>query len=188
MRTAAQVSILLLSGCLASTSARGQAALSTRDSASIALLIANRITPQLRSVSGADSTNAVCVSVGGGSGSGTFMRVLDSALRSTTGGAVVAPISISPLRGVFIDSFTAAGDSAWVNWRTTGGGLARGEMAWTHGAQWRLIRRDSTWTVVNPVRGIIGDGYIRADLPKPPNPPACLARRLGCNDCQFRSR
>lgn len=169
----------MLAGCVASTSAAGQVGLSASDSASIALLIAKRLAPDLRSISGADSTNAVCVRIEGGIGSGTFMHTLDSALQATTGGAVVAPMSISPLRAIVIDSLTGAGDSAWVNLRTSGGGLARGEMAWTHHEQWRLVRRGSAWTVAGPGRGLIGDGYIRADLPKPPNAPTCLTKAAG---------
>jgi len=178
MRKATTISILLVLSCAAS-SARAQSALSTDDSATIALLIAKRVAPELRSVNGADSTNAVCVKVEAKSNGGTFLRVLDSALRSTTGGPVLAPMSISPLRGVVIDTFTGAGDSARVNWRTTGGGLAKGEMAWGHSEEWRLARRDSTWTIIKPVRGIIGDGYFREDLPKPPNAPQCLAEPSG---------
>lgn len=178
MRKATKVSILLLLGCAAS-SARAQVELSTGDSASIALLIAESVAPSLRAVNGADSTNAVCVKIEGTIGHGTLLRVLDSALRSTTGGSLVAPMSISPLRGVFIDTITGAGDSALVNWRTTGGGLAKGEMTWGHSVEWRLVRRGSTWTVVGPFRGLFGDGYIRNDLPKPPNAPRCLAEPAG---------
>ncbi|HKY97734.1 MAG TPA: nuclear transport factor 2 family protein [Gemmatimonadaceae bacterium] len=181
MRKPILVAILLLPGCIAS-SARAQVALSASDSASIALLIAKRVGPDLRSVNGADSTNAVCVNVEARNGHGTFLRVLDSALRATTGGAVVAPMSISPLRGIVIDTLTGASDGALVKWRTTGGGLAKGEMAWGHHEEWRLTRRDSTWTIVSPNRVLMGDGYIRNDLPKPPDAPGCDSSRSPITD------
>lgn len=177
MRHTTRISILSLAGCLASTSARAQRPLSAEDSAGIALLIADRAAPSLRSANGADSTNAVCVRIE--VANGIMKRVLDSALRATTGGSLVAPMSITPLRTVAIENFTVRGDSAWVTWRTSGGGLKKGEMAWTHQVQWRLVRRDSTWTVAEPVRGTFGDGYIQADLPKPPNAPGCLAKPAG---------
>ena len=179
MRKATQVSVLMLAICVASTSAAGQAALSASDSASIALMIAERVAPGLRSISSADSTNAVCVRIEGAIGSGIFVKTLDSALRATTVGALLAPMSNVPLRAIVIDSLTGSGDSAWVNWRTSGGGLSRGEMAWGHHEYWRLVRRGSTWNIVQPVRGLVGDGYIRADLPKPPNAPACLPKPAG---------
>ncbi len=177
MRKATQALILLLLSCAAS-SARAQLRLSTGDSASIALLIAESVAPSLRAVNGADSTNAVCSRSKGESATERFC-VSSTALRSTTGGSLLAPLSISPLRGVVIETFAGAGDSARVNWRTTGGGLAKGEMAWAHQQEWRLVRRGSTWTVVGPFRGLFGDGYIRNDLPKPPNAPPCLAEPAG---------
>ena len=178
MRKATRVSILMLASCIAATSAAAQAPLSASDSASIALMIAERVAPELRSIGGADSTNAVCVRIEGSKGLESFLRTIDSALRAVTGGAIVAPMSISPMRAIVIDSLTGRGDSAWVRWRTKGGGLTKGEMAWGHHEQWRFVRRDSIWTG-NPVRGVIGDGYIRADMPKPPDPPACLSMPAG---------
>jgi hypothetical protein len=108
-----------------------------------------------------------------------MMHVLDSALRSATGGSVLAPVSISPLRAIAIDSIVGKGDSAWFTWETRGGGLKKGEMAWGHQTRWGLVRRDRAWAVAQPVRGTIGDGYIRVDLPKPPNAPECLASPAG---------
>lgn len=179
MRKATRISVLILAVCVASTSAAGQAALSASDSASIALMIAERVAPDLRSMSGADSTNAVCVRIEGVIGSGIFLKTLDSALRATTGGALLAPIGNVPLRTIVIDSLSGSGDSAWVNWRTSGGGLSRGGMAWGHYEYWRLVRRGPAWTIVQPVRGLMADGYIQADLPKPPNAPACLPKPAG---------
>jgi hypothetical protein len=153
-----------------------QGPLSAKDSAGIALLVADRAAPSLRSANGADSTNAVCVRIE--VANGIMKRVLDSALRAATGGSLVAPMSTTPLRTVAIDNVKVKGDSAWVSWRTSGGGLKKGEMAWTHQVHWMLIRRQSTWTVTDPVRGTVGDGYIQTDLTKPPNPPNCLASRL----------
>jgi len=177
MRNARLICLLLLASCFPSISSKPRLPLSTRDSAAVALLIADRVAPTLRSVSGADSTNAVCVRLE--DVRGIMMHVLDSALRATTGGSLLAPVSISPLRAIAIDSFAVRGDSAWVTWQTSGGGLKKGEMAWGHETRWRLVRRDSKWTIVEPVRGTIGDGYIRADLPKPPNAPDCLSNSAG---------
>ena len=108
-----------------------------------------------------------------------MLRVLDSALRATTGGTLVAPISISPLRTVSIDDVIAKGDSAWVTWRTGGGGLKKGEMAWSHQSQLLLVRRHSVWTGGESGRVTMGDGYIQADLPKPPDAPGCLVKPAG---------
>ena len=177
MRHTTRISILLTAVCIASTSANAQKSLSAEDSAGIALLIADHVAPSLRSANGADSTNAVCVRIE--VANGIMTRVLDSALRATTGGSLLAPVSFSPLRTVAIDNFTASGDSVWVTWRTSGGGLRKGEMAWAHLVRWRLVRRDSTWTIVQPVRGTMADGFIPADLPKPPNAPGCLAKPAG---------
>ena len=176
MRSAKTICILLLASCMPPTAARGRASLSARDSAAIALLIADRIAPSLRSANGADSTNAVCVGL---EAHGIMMHVLDSALRVATGGAIVAPVSISPLRTIAIDSLIASSDSVWLTWRTSGGGLRKGEMAWGHHTQLRLVRRHQKWTDGESGRGTIGDGYIRADLPKPPNPPDCLPTPAG---------
>ena len=154
-----------------------QRPLSAKDSAAIALLIADRVAPSLRSANGADSTNSVCVRIEGAHG--IMLRVLDNALRATTGGALVAPISISPLRTVSIDDFIAKADSAWITWRTSGGGLKKGEMAWGHQSQLRLVRRHSVWTAGESGRVTMGDGYIQADLPKQAHAQGCLAKPAG---------
>jgi hypothetical protein len=107
------------------------------------------------------------------------LKTLDSALRATTGGVLLAPMRSVPMRAIVIDSLTGRGDSAWVNWQTRGGGLLRGEMAWGHHEYLQLVRRGSAWNIVQPGRGLMGDGYIRADLPKPPNAPACLGKPAG---------
>ena len=125
MRKARRVSILMLASCIAATSAAAQAPLSASDSASIALMIAERVAPELRSIGGADSTNAVCVRIEGAVGSGIFMKTLDSALRATTGGALLAPVSNVPMRAIVIDSLTGSGDSAGGKGRNIGGGLAK---------------------------------------------------------------
>ena len=177
MRSATLISILLIASCIPSRSAGSQVPLSARDSAAIALLIADRVAPRLRSANGADSTNAVCVRIE--AVKGIMMHVLDSALRAATGGSILAPVSLGQLRKIAIDSLVARGDSAWVTWQTSGGGLKKGEMAWGHQTHWRLVRRDSIWSVAEPVGGIMGDGYIRADLPNPPNAPKCLANPAG---------
>jgi hypothetical protein len=178
MNKAIALSIVLLALSVVPTSARGQRGLSAQDSTDIALIIADRVAPMLRSINGADSTNAVCVRIEAGSSAQSLIQTVDSALRAKTGGALVAPVSISPLRAIVIDSVAGTGDIARVRWRTKGGDLVRGGMAWTHSFQWLLVRHDSAWTVES-FGGIIGDGYIRADLPKPPIVPECLPRSAG---------
>src|SRR4051794_32970194 len=95
----------LVCSSLLSPIVAGAQALTTRDSAEIGGQIALHVAGYLRSNEGADSSNAVCVKLESDVG-GAFLHSLDSSLHVTIGGALVAPLKISPLRSVKVVALT----------------------------------------------------------------------------------
>jgi hypothetical protein len=151
--------------------ARGQA-LTPLDSSQIGGQIASYFAPFLTQNKGADSTNAVCIELVS-KVRGAFLRSLDSSLRHTTGGALVAPLRLSPLRSVEVTSLHRSRDTVFVSVSTSSGGLRAGEMQSGIDTKVPVVRIHSVWSRSNEGVVMVGDGYIRKNKPVPPSPPKC---------------
>jgi hypothetical protein len=165
------VSLLLIFALFSPATVGGQA-LTARDSSQIGEEIASYFAPQLRPSRGADSTNAVCVKLVS-SVRGAFLRSLDSSLRHTTGGALVAPRRASPLRSVEVTHLVRSRDTVFVTVRTSSGGLRAGESESGTQTKAPVVRTHSTWSRSNVGVVLAGDGYVHENKPVPPSPPKC---------------
>ena len=164
--------LVLLTFAFLSPGLIGGQALTMRDSSQIGGQVASYFGPQLRPSRGADSTNAVCVKLVS-KVRGAFQRSLDSSMRLTTGGALVAPRSASPLRSIEVTNMVRSRDTVFVGVRTSSGGLRAGETQ--SGAQTKVpvVRTHSIWSRSNVDKVYVGDGYVHEDKPVPPSPPKC---------------
>jgi hypothetical protein len=162
------LSLLLLSPVVA-----GGQALTTRDSAEIGRQIALHVARQLRSNRGADSSNAVCVALESNVG-GAFLHSLDSSLHVATGGALVAPLKVGPLRSIKVMALTRSRDTVFAALRTRSGGLRAPEWESAVDAKVPVVRTPNGWQARSINRAYVGDGYVHADKPVPPKPPKCL--------------
>jgi len=163
----------MVSSSLLSPVVAGGQALSTRDSAEIGGQIALHIAKYLRANQGADSSNAVCVKLESDVG-GAFLHSLDSSLHVATGGALVAPLKLSPLRSVKLVALTRSGDTAFATVVTSSGGLRAGEMESGAVGRVPVVRTSNGWLRQDIIRALVGDGYIRADKSSPLSPPKCV--------------
>ena len=163
---------LVCSSLLSPVVTRGQA-LTTRDSGEIGGQIALHVAEYLRSNRGADSSNAVCVKLESDV-DGAFLRSLDSSLHVRTGGALVAPLKVPPLRSVKVVALTRSRDTVFATVVTSSGGLRAGEMESGVVAKVPVVRSRDGWLRHNIKRLLVGDGYVRVDKPSPPVPPKCL--------------
>jgi hypothetical protein len=163
---------LVCSSLLSPVVTRGQA-LTSRDSAEIGGQIALHVAQYLRSNKGADSSNAVCVTLESDV-DGAFLRSLDSSLHARAGGALVAPLKVPPLRSVKVVALTRSRDTVFATVVTSSGGLRAGEMESGVVAKVPVVRSRDGWLRHNLVRVLVGDGYVRIDKPSPPVPPKCL--------------
>ncbi len=163
----------LVSSSLLSPAVTGGQALTTRDSAEIGGQIALHIAGYLRSNKGADSSNAVCVKLESDVG-GAFLQSLDSSLHVTTGGALVAPLKVGPLRSVKVIALNRSRDTVFATVLTSSGGLRAGE--WESGVEAKvpIVRTPDGWLRHSINRALVGDGYVHVDKPSPPLPPKCL--------------
>jgi hypothetical protein len=164
--------LLLLAVVVFSPSSGGGQALTAQDSSQIGIQAASYFAPYLRPSKGADSTNAVCVKLVS-SVRGAFLRSLDTSLHSATGGAIVAPLRLSPMRSVEVTGLHRSRDTVFVSVSTSSGGLRAGEMQSGTDTKVPVVRTHSTWSRSKVGVVLVGDGYIRKNKPVPPSPPKC---------------
>ena len=164
--------LLLLAVAFFSPSSGGGQALIAQDSSQIGIQVASYFAPYLRPSKGADSTNSVCVKLVS-SVRGAFLRSLDSSLHRATGGALVAPLRLSPMRSVEVAGLHRSRDTVFVGVRTSSGGLRVGEMQSGTDTKVPVVRTHSTWSRANVGAVEAGDGFVHKNKPVPPSPPKC---------------
>jgi hypothetical protein len=164
--------LLLVTIALSSPDSVGGQALTAQDSSQIGSQVASYFAPYLRASKGADSTNAVCVKLVS-SVRGAFLRSLDSSLHRATGGPLVAPLRLSPMRSVKVTGLHRSRDTVFVSVSTSSGGLRAGEMHSGIDTKVPVVRTHSTWSRSKVGVVLVGDGYIRKNKPVPPSPPEC---------------
>lgn len=147
-------------------------ALTKLDSSQIGGQIASYFAPLLRPDRGADSTNAVCVKLVSNV-RGAFLRSLDSSLHLATGGVLVAPRRLMPLRSVEVTDLVRSRDTVFVGVRTSSGGLRAGESQSGTLTKVPVVRTHSTWSRSKVDSVLVGDGYVHENKPVPPSPPKC---------------
>jgi hypothetical protein len=152
--------------------AEAQSRLTGRDSSQLAIQVASDLRAKLRSNAGATPANSVCVAFTSQVG-GAFRRTLDSALYAFSGGPLVAPVKIGPMRKIEIVRIEQFESRALVVYRTSGGGMRRGDRIWGNTMQEAFVRRGDGWSRSRLGSVVVSDGQLATDSPVTRVPPRC---------------